>query len=257
MIGMEVNYPAQVATDCFFMTRESKFTSLEHTSVVQTVPSRAWIQSFDPAEGGVYTLWDQYPRVAHSLFGVILTTQKPTSILPIMALSSGVLNELRGANGLLEARVSVRTNPVLAQGFLAQEPGATQIRGGYRLSIESIRFASGDTMKVGFRVTSVERRDNYANPVFALVNPQAGEVSLAESGRENWSYARSDLLSDERSSCVFAHRWQIRSAAVTAGIGAEWLKHAELRYFMIGYKLDRTIELSVPQFEMPKVGGIQ
>lgn len=255
IVGLEVVLPRERTEDYFLSSRTVKYSSFGHAPFEQRTSSLSIPPSIPTTvNDSVYTYWKQYPRLAQRIFGIQLAVEESDPLLPVVALTSGAMRSLTGSTGTLEASIAVSHEVIGAQGTLLREPGATAINAGYQLTIESVRFA-GDSMKLEYRSTQLARRPSRGLVILALVNAEKGEVSFPEV--DGGSYAFGFLLLDATTSCNFAHRWKIGSGGVIDGLGSDWLRAAELRYFVLRTEPAGLVELTVPEFAMPRIGGIQ
>jgi hypothetical protein len=259
VIGLEtvISYPSDA--DYRLFPDNVSFISPDGRKISQRIPTGASIPTDARFSSQIVTSWDNYPEIARSALRISLKGRDPDSMIPILVLPSRIFAELRGTRGSLALHLSASKNYLAARGILALEPGATVSAHGCRMRIESVQFVSGSGLEISVRETRVE--SPFVSRFFqvALINDQADEVSLGEYNHDWADFALSYLIQDSRESYVFAHRWKRQSDKVDAGISSEWLKSAHLAYYVIGWSPPRsgTVDLVVPDFSMPTVGGIQ
>jgi hypothetical protein len=259
VVGLQLHFSRPTDGDYYVDPVAASFSARDGRAFAQELPNGAWIQSFGELFSGIYSSWNSYPQAAHTVLDIALKDRTATAVRAVVALSGRDFEGFRGATGVLHVALTGDRQVVTDRGFVPLEVGATMFLRGARLKIEAVRFASAGNLEVKYRRTNVESRSvSSERPLFALINDQAGEVSLEENGRDFGGQAESYLLYDYQEPILFSHRWSRHSDQISEGISPDWLKSARLAYFIIAAPDGtRAVEMVVPDFAMPAIGGSQ
>jgi len=222
----------------------------------QKIPSGASIRNPEP-DAKIYTAWSSYAGTARTVFGVVLQPYDSGSLVPVMALSGSEFERMKGRSGPLTLTLQASRSFAQSRDEVPLEAGASLALPGSRISLQAVRTTGGPGIEVATRRTFLNSsRTSEAWPVWALVNHRTGEVSLQEFDPGQDTIIQSYLLYDWRQGMLFAHRWRPGSDRIEAGVDASWLQDARLICVGLGSERLGSVQLSVPRFTLPRVGGI-
>jgi len=236
----------------------SRFTAAGGINYSMSAPSGGWIRD-GIAETGLddaysYTAWRNYPEFARAVGVPLRSPDSAVHNLDVLEMPAEDFERLRGLSGTLTTRFKINRETILDQGSLPLQVEASSAMPGRLARIESVSLNPNGGLQVVVHVTDVvARRYNYR--LWALVNDRRNEVSLSGFLLSLNYSPGSYLLRDHTDQISFQRRWTRGSQESNAGLDPSWLKDARLVFIDLAYASPGSVDLSVPGFVMPKVGG--